>query len=259
MHGTRKLFAAVAMASLALAGCKKDKDASTEAAGAAENSAATAEQKPANQKPAEEAKAPEGCNSDFSQAIKVDYTLTRKCSPYTLADGRTLTVDGWYLTIEPGVEVRFGENAHLEVGYNQKGRLVAQGTEEAPITFTSAKRKEPGYWGGIRLNDNAGGSVIDHAVLEYGGTTDRAALVANGPDIKLNHIKFVGIAGRAVKSEQGLTEWRDVHVVDGRRIPGDGDHVTAIERGGWMQLRPARFRRMPCPRKPRGSPARRWR
>jgi hypothetical protein len=37
--------------------------------------------------------------------------------------------------------------------------------------------------------------------------------------------------------ERGLTEWRDVHVVDGRRIPGDGDHVTAIERGGWMQLR----------------------
>lgn len=212
MHGTRRLFAAVAMASLALAGCKKDKDPSTEATGTAENGsaksgAANAAQKPADQKPAEEAKAPEGCNSDFSQAIKVDYTLTKKCSPYTLADGQTLTVDGWYLTIEPGVEVRFGENAHLEVGYNQKGRLIAQGTAEAPITFTSAKRKEPGYWGGIRLNDNAGGSVIDHAVLEYGGTTDRAALVANGPDIKLNHIKFVGIAGRAVKSEQGLSEF----------------------------------------------------
>jgi hypothetical protein len=37
--------------------------------------------------------------------------------------------------------------------------------------------------------------------------------------------------------EQGLTEWRDVHVVDGRRIPGAGDRVTAIERSGWAQLR----------------------
>jgi hypothetical protein len=37
--------------------------------------------------------------------------------------------------------------------------------------------------------------------------------------------------------DQGLTEWRDVHEVDGRRIPGDGDHTAAVERSDWTQLR----------------------
>ncbi len=76
------------------------------------------------------------------------------------------------LTIEPGVEVRFGYNTRLVLGWSrhQKGCIVAKGTKKKPITFT-AYNKEPGSWQGIYFARGAaaGKSILKHCIVEYGG------------------------------------------------------------------------------------------
>ena len=65
------------------------------------------------------------------------------------------------LTIEPGVVVRFEPGTGLYIGYRGGaynhswfGALFAQGTESAPITFTSnAANPAPGDWKGIYFGD----------------------------------------------------------------------------------------------------------
>ena len=68
------------------------------------------------------------------------------------------------LIIEPEVEVKFGENFSLIV----EGRLVANGTEDKMITFTSNRYKpEAGDWGTIGFNGMESSSLI-HCIIEYG-------------------------------------------------------------------------------------------
>ncbi|CAB1064228.1 hypothetical protein D1BOALGB6SA_9020, partial [Olavius sp. associated proteobacterium Delta 1] len=63
---------------------------------------------------------------------------------------------------DPGVEVRFEPGTGLYIGYkaghpyyhSYYGALSAQGTETAPITFTSnAAIPAPGDWKGIYFRD----------------------------------------------------------------------------------------------------------
>jgi hypothetical protein len=140
---------------------------------------------------------PSGCNSDLSQLIQADYALTRKCSPYTASRG--LQVDGYTLTIEPGVEVRFGEGASLEVGYQKAGRLLARGSPDAPVRFVSAGRKEPGFWKSVALYDHSAGSVLDNVLIEHAGTGDKAALTVFGDDIRLTRLKVVAAKGASIE------------------------------------------------------------
>jgi len=69
------------------------------------------------------------------------------------------------------VTLRFGEAAYLEIGH-KGSRLVARGTADRPIVFTSgAQTKRPGDWVGLVFEDAIGeqGSVLEHAVVEYAG------------------------------------------------------------------------------------------
>jgi len=68
------------------------------------------------------------------------------------------------LTIEPEVEVEFGGDFSLIV----EGRLVANGTEDKMITFTSNKYEpEVGDWGTIEFIGIESSSLI-HCIIEYG-------------------------------------------------------------------------------------------
>ncbi|MCW7754907.1 Ig-like domain-containing protein, partial [Desulfobotulus sp. H1] len=79
------------------------------------------------------------------------------------------------LTLEPGTELRFNSGSSLGVGsrydYSDPGALIARGTTDAPILFT-ANTPFPfsGFWRGILFDRTAGeNSVLEHAVVEYGG------------------------------------------------------------------------------------------
>ena len=71
--------------------------------------------------------------------------------------------EGITLTIEPGVEMRFGVGAETMV---VDGRLQAIGTPTSPITFTSAADSAPGEWEGIILQ--GGSSQLENVVIRNG-------------------------------------------------------------------------------------------
>ena len=105
------------------------------------------------------------------------YELTEKVTwvnlkvPFTIKASYLEIDDGGSLTIEPGVTVQFAENTHISVGYYSEGKLVAEGTAEEPIIFTSAMNdKYPGDWGNIRFYEYASaGCILDHCKILYGG------------------------------------------------------------------------------------------
>ena len=76
------------------------------------------------------------------------------------------------LTIEPGVEVKFGENFSITVS----GKLIADGTSKA-ITFTSNREDAlPGDWNSIVFNGTQM-STLRNCFIAYG---DNGILVENG-------------------------------------------------------------------------------
>ena len=87
--------------------------------------------------------------------------------PYIVLGG--VSVDaGSALTVEPGVEVRFDQYRGLDI----RGRLVAVGTAQQPITFTGTSAIK-GWWDGIRVEGYEDapsvGSRLDYVTVEYGG------------------------------------------------------------------------------------------
>ncbi len=108
-----------------------------------------------------------GCDLGPESILHVDTTVKAGCSvvvtrSYEVQSGVTLT-------IEPGARLAFGHGMHLWIGY---GRLVARGTAEQPIVFTSLDDKSParGDWEGLIFAEQAReGSSLDHVVVEYAG------------------------------------------------------------------------------------------
>jgi hypothetical protein len=168
-------------------------------------------------------KNPEGCNSDFAQDLAADATLTEKCSPYTLK--REIAFDGYNVTIEPGVELRFGDRSALSVGYTARSKLIAKGTAEKPIRFTALDHKEPGSWNGLTIYGNAEGTTLENVVIEYAGAADGNAMAVKAAGVTLKNVKITGAkgAGIQVTSEQPVAE---LSGLDLSALPAD--HVLSL-------------------------------
>ena len=140
---------------------------------------------------------------EVSGIITKDTTWREVSSPY-IVTGNTLVSEGITLTIEPGVSVKFetplDEHPDEEepevvepgswIGYHIKidGTLVAKGTEDKRIIFTSNKlTPSPGDWGGIYFSDkstdwdeaNNSGSIIEYSTIEYGGSEQNMPVLYN--------------------------------------------------------------------------------
>ncbi len=91
------------------------------------------------------------------------------------------------LTLEPGVVLKFVSGAGLFLGYTYYsnvyyGALKAVGTSGRPVFFTAdSPAPSPGYWSAIYFQDqtNDSATVIDRAVIEYGGASYGANLYVN--------------------------------------------------------------------------------
>lgn len=122
---------------------------------------------------------PPATNVDVTADITSDTTWTADHF-YTLKDH--IFVLGATLTIEPGVVIYGGDATSLVV--TSTARLVAEGTADAPIVFTSVQTegtRAPGDWGGVALlglapiNVAGGSAAIEGfpagtANTQYGGT-----------------------------------------------------------------------------------------
>jgi len=101
--------------------------------------------------------------------VAVSSTWSAAC--YRIMTNTVTVYPGVVLTISPpvtGTWVEFQEDAQLQVF----GNLQALGTPSRPITFTSVNTTSPshGDWLGIILEEDGGGDVIQHAVIEYART-----------------------------------------------------------------------------------------
>ena len=140
---------------------------------------------------------------------------------------------GETLIIQPGTEVKFSGNYSLSI----EGTLIAKGTEQQPITFTSNQiPPNAGDWGRIRFQDTSvdasfdsqdeylAGSILQHTVIEFG----KGVLLENAsPYISNNRFHDLnsdGIQGNI--SQEIIIEDNEITNFDefysGINITGDG-------------------------------------
>jgi len=125
-----------------------------------------------------------------------------------IVDNNTGIAAGHVLTIGPGTVVRFDGNYSLSVS----GTLIADGTEEQPICFTSNQASQAaGDWGQIKFLDSSadaifdsegdytGGSILRHAIIEYG----RGVNVENAAPF-IAHNRFYQISGSGVSGNGSI-------------------------------------------------------
>ncbi|MEG1544033.1 MAG: hypothetical protein RR382_05850 [Tannerellaceae bacterium] len=154
-------------------------------------------------------------NGDQEFDIKGKHTL--KKGTY-LMKGWCYVTAGAELTIEPGTIIKGDKETKAALIVEPGGKVLAQGTAEAPIIFTSAEAagsRKPGDWGGLVIcgkaknnktemqieggprtkhggnddNDNSG--VFSYIRVEFGGYPFKA-------DQEINGITF-GSVGKATK------------------------------------------------------------
>jgi hypothetical protein len=117
----------------------------------------------------------------ISQPITQDRVLEDIFSDPALAD-YTVTADinvSTTLTIRPGVVVVFEQDKGLRI---TTGALVAKGTTDRPVVFTGKNRTQ-GYWKGIVLESNSPANELEHAVVEYAGSSNLSGIPA---EVKAN-------------------------------------------------------------------------
>ena len=149
-------------------------------------------------------------DTDISKNITTDTTWSLKGSPYIIS-GEIQVFENVTLTIKKGVEVKFNQNAELQIG----GELKAIGGSEIGelIKFTSNASTPPKQWdwfGIVFLNtssgavyepgfkydydnhyislDYASGSIMEWCIIEYANT----GIASNGvyPCIKNSFIRY---------------------------------------------------------------------
>ncbi|SDH07785.1 hypothetical protein SAMN05421827_11635 [Pedobacter terrae] len=123
--------------------------------------------------------------------------------------GYTYFEEGATLTIEPGTIIKSSVANKGALIIERGAKIMAEGTANAPIVFTSGKaaaERAPGDWGGIivlgRATVNANNPTIEGGVgKQYGGTVDND----NSGIIKYVRIEFAGIAAEPNSEINGLT------------------------------------------------------
>ena len=74
------------------------------------------------------------------------------------------------LVIKPGCIIQFSKDTELSIAYSDYGTVIARGTKEEPILFTSdSPKKQAGDWYGLYLYDGSESSEFDHCIFEYAG------------------------------------------------------------------------------------------
>ncbi len=97
---------------------------------------------------------------------------SRRRGPYHLA-GEVIVPDDKILTIEPGVVVRFAQDAQLTV----RGGLVVRGEETAPVRFEGLSQGDHRVsWQGIRFHD----SLLETNMIQHADFADLSVDIDHG-------------------------------------------------------------------------------
>ena len=133
---------------------------------------------------------------------------TLKKGVYTLK-GWVYITDGAELTIEPGTIIKGDKATKAALIVERGGKLIAQGTAQAPIVFTSAQaagQRRPGDWGGVIICGKAHNNQNEMQIeggprTKHGGNDDSD----NSGVLSYVRIEFAGYPFKADQEINGLT------------------------------------------------------
>ena len=136
--------------------------------------------------------------------------MTLKATDNNLLRGFVYVTDGVTLTIEPGTVIKGEKATKGSLIVEPGGKIIAQGTAEKPIVFTSdqaAGSRAYGDWGGLILCGNAPVNATSKPQIEggprtrYGGDQPED----NSGIVKYVRIEFAGYPLEPNKEINGLT------------------------------------------------------
>lgn len=145
-------------------------------------------------------------NGDQELVFKGKQTL--KKGVYTLK-GWIYIGAGSELTIEPGTVIKGDKATKAALIVERGGKLIAQGTADAPIVFTSAEaagQRRPGDWGGVIICGKAHNNQTEMQIeggprTKHGGNDD----ADNSGVLSYARIEFAGNPFKADQEINGLT------------------------------------------------------
>lgn len=128
-----------------------------------------------------------------------------------ILDGWVYVKDGATLTIQPGTIIKGKLETKAALIIERGAKIIAEGTAEKPIVFTSASavgQRARGDWGGVilcgkaKINPTGGEAEIEGGVgSKYGGSDD----ADNSGTMKYVRIEYAGYAFAPNKEINGLT------------------------------------------------------
>ncbi len=132
------------------------------------------------------------------------------------------------LTLQPGLQVRFGTSAYIQIGSGtNRGALVAAGTAGQPILFTTNNATPaPGQWSGIFFDDGADDttSLIEHATIEYTGSIFQSGVrvSASSPRLRNLTVRHSSVYGIYLSNSSALIENSSISNTGNNGIRSDG-------------------------------------
>ena len=104
--------------------------------------------------------------TEIKSGFSTNTTLTLANSPYYVRND--LSLGSVTLTIEPGVILKFDDNkGFAQSYYSANSKIIAEGTPNMPIVFTSSRNNPtPGNWKGLTI-DNVSSNKLKNLKIEY--------------------------------------------------------------------------------------------
>jgi len=146
---------------------------------------------------------------DGSEAFEIKEDITLVYPNIYNLKGWVYVTDGATLTIEPGVIIKGDKASKATLIVERGGKIMAQGTKEKPIVFTSAQvpgKRKPGDWGGLiicgRSLTNKGEQTIEGGVRsKHGGNNPND----NSGVLSYVRVEFAGIEYEPDNEINGIT------------------------------------------------------
>jgi hypothetical protein len=156
-----------------------------------------------------------------------DTVLMADQSPYTLTSD-LIVPWGKRLTVEPGVTVKAAGHYVMRVN----GDLIAKGTAQKPIVFTSATPEGPDDWRGIEFSANHGFFSGARSVLEFCRITNAGAVILPRFDGDITSCVFENSLRGVMLKDGGkgrLRHNRFLRCYQGLTVAGGAGEVTDNE------------------------------
>jgi len=175
-----------------------------------------------------------------SGVIPANETWYPSGNPHIL-DNDVYTGDNVTLTIMPGCYVQFSADVELYTGYSNPGSIIAVGTADSMITFTSLSDTVPGFWDNIGFHSNTISTArMSYCKVEFGGKTasDHGTIQVSGCNIKFDHntVRRSGDYGVRVESNGYFADFSNNTITGCTKYPVNvqAEHVRTLGAGNTL-------------------------